>query len=205
MNLGLGGTLEVVGIDDGYFPPHFKGRGLRTILAAVYCLGTKPLDVRLSPVIVDFDDVDNIVINLVRSFKKRPHAILLDGVTYAGFNVVNPSRIHNDLGVPVIVIFKHDLDLKSIKLALQKHFNDWWRRYRVISSTYNSSVRISTKWRVLRLSTYGIDITNAVSLVLNLQLTSSIPEPLRLADIIASGLTRSRYLLDIINELNIVS
>ena len=203
MKQGLVGTLEVVGIDDGFFPPHFKGRGLRTVIAAVYCVDTFPIDVRISTVTVDFDDVDTIIVNLINSFKRDVTLILLDGVTYAGFNVVNPYKVHNSLGIPIIVIFKHELRLEDIKSALINHFTDWSRRFNIINKVYSSSIEVVTKWKPIRVFSLGIPIQRAIDIVMNLQVTSSIPEPLRLADVVASGLTRSKDLLSIINKLSV--
>ena len=195
MNLGLSGSLKVVGIDEGYFPPEFKRRRLQTILVAVLCDWIIPLDVKISRVTVDYDNVDKKVLELLGRFKVKSDLIILDGVTYAGFNVVNPKTLNEKLGIPVITVFKHDLNMDRIRTALHKHFNDWEYRFAVIKNVYGNSRIIHTPWRPLRISVYGIDENKAIDLVIRLQKVSPIPEPLRLADVIASGLTKNSGLL----------
>jgi len=198
VNLGLSGSLRVVGIDEGYFPPEFKRKRLQTILVAVLCDWTIPVDVKISRVIVDYDNVNERILKLLSRFKVRPNILILDGVTYAGFNVVNPKLLNAKLGMPVITVFKHDLNMERIRVALRKHFNDWAYRFDVIHSTYTNSHLIHTPWRPLRISAYGMDRSAVVNLIIGLQKISPIPEPLRLADVIASGLTKNSGLLDIL-------
>jgi len=200
MNLRLGGLLEVVGVDEGYFPPEFKYRRLKTIIAAVLCDDVKPLNVVISEVIVDFDDVTSRIANLVQRLGGNPKLILLDGVTYAGFNVVDPKRLNVITKLPVVVVFKHELNLIKIKEALFKHFSDWTSRYSLIDSVYGKSQVTYTPWRPIRISCYGINCSEVVDYIIKLQVTSPIPEPLRLADMIASGLTKNSGLLELINK-----
>ncbi len=198
MNLGLSGSLKVVGIDEGYFPPEFKRKRLQTILVAVLCDWTTPLDVKISRVTVDYDNINYRVLELLGKFKVKSDLIILDGVTYAGFNVIDPKTLNEELGIPIITVFKHDLNMDRIRTALCKHFNDWRYRFTVIRSVYSNSRIIHTPWRPLRISVYGIDENKAIDLIIRLQKVSPIPEPLRLADVIASGLTKNSGLLNML-------
>ena len=198
MNLGLSGSLKVVGIDEGYFPPEFKRKRLQTILVAVLCDWTTPLDVKISRVTVDYDNVNDRVLELLGKFKVKSDLVILDGVTYAGFNVIDPKTLNEELGIPIITVFKHDLNMDRIRTALYKHFNDWRYRFTVIWNVYSNSRIIHTPWRPLRISVYGIDENRAIDLIIRLQKVSPIPEPLRLADVIASGLTKNSGLLNML-------
>ena len=198
MNLGLSGSLKVVGIDEGYFPPEFKRKRLQTILVAVLCDWTTPLDVKISRVTVDYDNVNDRVLELLGKFKVKSDLIILDGVTYAGFNVIDPKTLNEELGIPIITVFKHNLNMDRIRTALYKHFNDWRYRFTVIWNVYSNSRIIHTPWRPLRISVYGIDENRAIDLIIRLQKVSPIPEPLRLADVIASGLTKNSGLLNML-------
>ncbi|OYT48941.1 MAG: hypothetical protein B6U85_00775 [Desulfurococcales archaeon ex4484_42] len=198
MNLGLSGSLKVIGIDEGYFPPEFKRKRLQTILVAVLCDWTTPLDVKISRVTVDYDNVNDRVLELLGKFKVKSDLIILDGVTYAGFNVIDPKTLNEELGIPIITVFKHNLNMDRIRTALYKHFNDWRYRFTVIWNVYSNSRIIHTPWRPLRISVYGIDENRAIDLIIRLQKVSPIPEPLRLADVIASGLTKNSGLLNML-------
>ena len=197
------GSLRTVGIDDGYFPIEFKERRLKTLLVGIMCEGLRPVGVAISKVTVDGLDgtksAAEIINELVRS-KGSVDAIFIDGVTAAGFNIIDPRDLLDTLGIPVVVVFKHHLSLSKIKAALSKHFSDWESRYSVVEAVYNQSVRLITRWRRIRLSCYGMDCYGAANIISALQTASPLPEPLRLADIVASGLTKHGPLLRVINS-----
>ena len=192
-------SLKSIGIDDGYFPIKYKGLRKRTLIAAVLCINHDVENLVLEPVTVDGLDGTESAVRAVRRIGVAD-VIFQDGVTIAGFNVIDPEELNAMTGIPVTVIFKHDLNLEKIYSALKKHFNDWRERYEVISRTYSKSIKVPTPWRDIRISTVNIEVNKALSYIIKLQTVSPLPEPLRLADIVASGLTKNTVLLKIINE-----
>ncbi len=158
------------------------------------------IDVRVEPVTVDGLDGTRVAFKLVKSLIGVPEVIFTDGVTVAGFNVVDPEELHAMTGIPVVTVFKHELNLRKIREALVKHFPDWSTRYGVIEKVYKHSSYVQTPWRPLRISAYGIPSYRAMDYIIRLQNTSPIPEPLRLADIVASGLTGSDALMLAMNK-----
>jgi len=195
-----GGSLNTAGIDDGFFPIECKELQCYTLLTSVLCSGPMIADVKIEPVTVDGLDGTRVASKLVKELNKEPEIIFTDGVTVAGFNIVDPEELHAVTGIPVVTIFKHELNLRKIRDALVKHFPDWSIRYGVIEKVYKCSNYVSTPWRPLRISAYGIPVYKAMDYVIALQNTSPIPEPLRLADLIASGLTKSTTLMLSINR-----
>ncbi len=195
-----GGSLNTAGIDDGFFPIECKELRCHTLLVSVLCTGTLIADVRVEPVTVDGLDGTHVAFKLVKSLNKVPEVIFTDGVTIAGFNIVDPEELHAMTGIPVITVFKHELNLRKIREALVKHFPDWSIRYGVIEKVYRHSQYVRTPWRPLRISAYGVPLYRAMDYVIRLQNISPLPEPLRLADIIASGLTGSDTLMLTINR-----
>jgi len=203
MTQGSHGSLRTIGIDDGYFPPSFKEGRLATLMVGVLCKNVHPIDLGIKVVKVDGLDATSKAISVVKELSKnwgKIEAIFLDGVTFAGFNIINPSLMHDVLGYPVITIFKHQLNLQKIKVALMNNFSDWRKRYSVIESVYENSKEVRTGWRKLRISSYGLDLYVIAEIITDLQLTSPLPEPLRLADLIASGLTKESGVLELLNE-----
>ncbi len=197
---GSGGSLSTVGVDDGFFPMVCKELRCRTLLVAVLCKGLQVEDVKIESITVDDLDGTQVVLKLIKRLKRVPEAIFIDGVTVAGFNIVNPEELYSKTGIPVVTVFKHELNLRKIREALEKHFPDWGVRYGIIEKVYRHSTYVQTPWRPLRISAYGIPPYRAADYIIRLQNTSPIPEPLRLADIIASGLTRSNVLMLSINK-----
>ena len=192
-------SLRSIGIDDGYFPINYKGLRKRTILAAVLCVNHDVENLALELITVDGLDGTKTA---VRAVKRVGNAdvIFQDGVTVAGFNIIDPEELSAETATPVVVVFKHDLNLDKIYGALKKHFSDWRERYEVISRVYRRSTAVPTPWREIRITAVNIDVGRAISYVIKLQTVSPLPEPLRLADIVASGLTKNTVLLKIINE-----
>ncbi len=202
----MAGSSRAIGIDDGFFPLHYKEVRGRTVLVGVLCSGLTPVDVAVEGVTVDGLDGTNAAISLLKRLTQQlpegrgDAVVFIDGVTAAGFNVIDPLKIHEQFRIPVVSVFKHPLNLGKIEDALRKHFPDWGIRFKTIRSVYESSRKVNTKWRELRLSCFGIDCFKVASLISRLQSMSPLPEPLRLADIIASGLTRDGALLERLNK-----
>ncbi|MCD6324557.1 MAG: DUF99 family protein [Desulfurococcales archaeon] len=203
MTPGSRGYLRTIGIDDGYFPIWFKERRFKTLLVGILCDGLAPVDVKAAEITVDGFDGSKAALTILEKLIPRSggvKAIFIDGVTSAGFNVIDPDEIFQSIKVPVIVVFKHNLKMDKVEKALRRHFRDWGERYSVIDKVYRRSKEVITRWRRLRLSCVGINCYEASALVSNLQTVSPYPEPLRLSDMIASGLTRNSRLLELINK-----
>jgi endonuclease V-like protein UPF0215 family len=193
-------SLRTLGVDDGYFPTSYKKSNKKTLLALVECRDLTITKVKLSLITIDGLDGTEVLLKNIESLKNKYRVIFLDGVTYAGFNIIDPEEIYNKTLIPVITVFKHRLNLNLVKEALMKNFNDWLVRYSVIERTYNKSYEITTPKGNLIISLTGIDIHEAYNIIVRLQNISQYPEPLRLADIVASGLTKNTSLLEIINK-----
>ncbi len=200
MNRESGYYLNVVGVDDGYFPPSYKDLRLNTVLAAVLCRNDLPIDVRLTRVKVDYDNIEGRIAELIGDWVPQVDLVILDGVTYAGFNVVDPDELSYELSMPVITFFHYELNLRSIEEALLKHFPDWRRRLKIIRKVYLRSKQVPTHWRPVRLDVVNISFNKAVDIITKLQITSPVPEPLRIADLVASGVSKRTGLLDLINR-----
>lgn len=142
-----------------------------------------------SMVRVDSNMSERAILEMSRFFNGT--MILLDSVTYAGFDVVDPSYLFNATGKSIIVIQTHSLDLARVKKALQKHFPDWCERYKVIDETYRRMIPVETPWRVIKILALGMHVEDAIKITRRLCLYSPIPEPLRIADKIASAISRT--------------
>jgi len=174
--------------DDGYFPPAFKGGRGDTLIVGVEVSPELHVErVALSRVRVDMNTSMRAIISISRLFEGE--VVLLDGVTYSGFDIVDPDEVSMETGKSVIVVFTHPLNLKRIEDALSKHFEDWRDRYAVIERVYKSTVHFYTPWRYIRLYIRGLDLSTVRLIFKNTCLYSPVPEPLRLADKLASSLS----------------
>ncbi len=121
-------------------------------------------------------------------------AVLLDGVTYAGFNIVNPFAIHALTGVGIIVAFRYPLDLSKVARALIKHFKDWRLRLATICNVYSRArvIEFDNGTKIM-VSCIGIPRDPCIELVKRLTVWKPNPEPLRIADLIASAMGRKIF------------
>ncbi len=181
-----------VGIDDGYFPPEKRGK---TILAGVLYVGKTPIKALLDLVDIDGTDATAKSVSLAQkllSARGKDAVIFLDGVTYAGFNYIDPEALSDRTGAHVVSIFYRRPVEEKVFEALKTHFPDWRKRWRVIGKAISSSRRIHTRMGGLDCYSTTPDYSLVQKIVNYFQLYSRIPEPLRTADLVASSV--SRYL-----------
>lgn len=144
-----------------------------------------------SSVSVDRLDATETVADLVRGSRQHSQlkAVLLDGLTLAGFNVVDIEALHGSTGVPVVTVVDKVPDAVAIREALEGRFPDWEERYRLICQPETHSVMLADGGR-LTCHVAGMDAGEARELLRVTTLRGHLPEALRMADLVASGLPR---------------
>lgn len=113
---------------------------------------------------------------------------MLNGVTFGGFNVVDIEELHCATGLPVIVITRRLPDLESIGRAL-KNLDRPELRYRAILKAGEIS-EVRTKWRgsPVYFQCKGMEKEDAARLIVDTAVHSRVPEPVRIAHIVATGI-----------------
>lgn len=174
---------HVIGFDDAPFRP--EHRGDVGLVGAVFTGG------RLDGVLygrVRRDGVNStgVMRNLVRGSRFFSHiqAVLLQGISVAGFNVVDIHLLHRALGVPVIVVSRRRPDMDAVRRALLERVPGGVSKWRLVERAGEPEPAAGV-W----VQNAGIQIEQALELVARLALNGRIPEPLRTAHIIASGLS----------------
>jgi endonuclease V-like protein UPF0215 family len=113
----------------------------------------------------------------------------LGGVTFAGFNLIDPHVLHRRFHSPVLVVTGARPDNRAVKNALKNHFQDWKERWRIINSLgLLRNVKTVPEENPLFYETIGCTSTEAHRILKSLAYVSRIPEPLRVASMIARGL-----------------
>ncbi len=189
-----------VGLDDGYFSLSSKRRGFKhsTVLVSVIVDHTlRPIYTSSRIVHVDALDAMNAASSLALEALDvvgRVDLVLLDGVTYAGFNIVDPRRLFALHSIPVATVFRHELDLDKIYRALRNHFSDWRYRFEVVKSVYerSSTMRFPNN-TAIRVACFGKPLRSCLAEIRNITVWYPNPEPLRLADIMASAIGKKLF------------
>jgi endonuclease V-like protein UPF0215 family len=183
--------IRVLGIDDGGFVPRTKGTV--DVVGVVYRGGQWFEGVMKTKITLDGLDATEKMATMIKgsSFCGEIRVIVLDGVTFAGFNVVDISELSSRLNLPVISVVRETPDLENIKNAL-KNLPDFEVRWQAMENA-GGLFTVETKEgeNPVYIHTAGILREDAEKVMRVTSTRSLIPEALRVAHIIASGLSRS--------------
>mgnify|MGYP006288197439 CR=1 FL=1 len=185
--------VRVIGIDDGTFD---STTDERTCLVGVVTRGGKAMDgILVDEVEIDGTDSTSTIVNMINEsrHKEQLRVILTSGITFAGFNVLDVNKVFEETGLPVIVVVREEPDLDSVKKAIQ-NLPNWEKRWEKLNSA-GGLVPVSIggggeRESKIFIQFKGIDEKDAKEVVRMTSTRSSIPEPLRLAHLIATGISR---------------
>jgi hypothetical protein len=139
---------------------------------------------------VDGEDANQVLEGMIQPSRFRPQlkAVMIDGVALGGFNVVDIDALSERIGLPVLTVTRDPPDLRAMEVALRKHFPDWERRLEVLRR--KGLFAVDTGHRPILVSAAGMGREEAADLIMKSMVRGAIPEGLRMAHIIASGLAR---------------
>ena len=181
--------IRVLGVDDGAFKPHVKGNV--SVIGVVFRGGYWLDGVMHTEIAVDgFDATDKISLMITSSpHYKQLRVIMLNGITFAGFNVVDVKKLNTATKLPIITVTREKPDLVKIREALQNlsHSEERWRAILSAGETIEVSTR-NAKAKVY-MQTAGVSKEDAQKILRLTSTRSNIPEALRVAHLIASGIS----------------
>lgn len=177
---------NVVGFDDAPFEK--RDRGDVRIIGAV-CARTRLDGVVSGFVRRDGRNASERMGELIERSQFRAHiqAVLLQGIAVAGFNVVDIHALHQVLGVPVLVVMRRRPRLPMIREALLGHTRGAARKWALIEGAGEVE-----PLGPLFCQRAGLSLREAHALVAATTLHGNVPEPLRLAHLIAGGVTTGK-------------
>jgi len=175
--------IHAIGFDDAPFSPEHRGDVL--IVGAVFA-GTCLNGVLSAKVRRDGANATQVLAKLVRGsrFHRQLHAVLLQGIAFAGFNVIDLEALYNAISMPIVVVARRAPDLHAIRRALLEHVRGGARKWRLIEQAGPMEPAAG-----LYVQRRGIGQREAQTLLTRLATHSRIPEPLRVAHLIAAGVT----------------
>ncbi|OLD12766.1 MAG: hypothetical protein AUI50_00575 [Crenarchaeota archaeon 13_1_40CM_2_52_14] len=139
---------------------------------------------------VDGLDATRTAGSLLRGSLHTP--VLLLGVTFGGFNLIDPWKIQKLCKAPVVVVVGSRPNNRAVKRALFKHFPDWGKRWELIRSLGSlHKVRTMPNEGPVFFERFGCSTREARSILKASAFVSRMPEPLRLASVLARGLFSS--------------
>jgi endonuclease V-like protein UPF0215 family len=180
--------IRILGIDDG----PFKNNDKEVIVVGVIFRGGNFLDgVLRTYVVVDGLDATEKLSKMINSsrHKNQLKVIMLDGITLGGFNIVDLKELYNETKIPIIVINRKMPDLKSIKKALEKNFLDFEKRWKMILNAGKIKQLKLEKFSIYY-QNIGLEDEEAEEIIILSTKHAQIPEPLRVAHLIATGIVK---------------
>ena len=181
--------IRVIGVDDGVFTPRSKES---VIVVGVVFRGGYWLDgVMHTRVKVDgFDATEKIASMIVDSpHRKQLRVIMLYGITFAGFNVVDIKGLSMKTGLPVIAVTREKPNIKKVRAAL-KNLPKSEERWRAIVNA-GESFEVATRSEDAKvfMQVFGVPVEDAVRILRLTSTRSNVPEALRVAHLVASGVS----------------
>ncbi|MEM5836729.1 MAG: DUF99 family protein [Candidatus Aenigmatarchaeota archaeon] len=181
--------IRILGFDDSAFTP--KSKELVPVIGVIF-RGGKFLDGLLkTEVLVDGNDATEKIIKAVNSSRHKPQlkVIMFDGITVAGFNMIDIKEIYEKTNLPTIVINRKIPNLEKVERALKK-FEDFEERWKAVKNAGPIKECYVKDLKKIYFQNIGINEDEARE-VIKLSCTRSyIPEPLRIAHLIATGIVR---------------
>jgi endonuclease V-like protein UPF0215 family len=181
--------IRVLGIDDGTFVPHVKGKVL--VVGAVFRGGYWLEGIMHTKIDVDgLDSTDKLSSMITNSSHyQQLRVIILNGITLGGFNVVDIEKLNLFTKLPVITVTRERPDLKEIYKAL-KNLPESKQRWEIILRAGEPAEVITRNQEAkIYVQTAGISIDDTKKILRSTSTRSNIPEALRVAHLIASGIS----------------
>jgi len=181
--------IRVLGVDDGIFKP--RTRGYVPVIGVVFRGGYWLDGVMHTKIKVDGMDATRKIAQMIigSPHYKQLRVVMLDGITFAGFNVVDIKKLYAKTKLPVITVTREKPNLKEIQKAL-KNLPKSEERWKAILNA-GEPVEVSVKGGKERIymQVVGITLEDAIKILKLTSTRSNIPEALRVAHLIASGIT----------------
>ncbi|MFW5875546.1 MAG: DUF99 family protein [Myxococcota bacterium] len=170
-----------IGFDDGPFPRTHRGDVL--LVGAVFAR-TRLDGVLTGRIRKDGANATQRMVQMVADSQFTGHvrAVLMKGIAVGGFNVVDIHALHEALGAPVLVVARKAPDLAAMQRALRR-VPGAARKWRLIERA-GAMEPLGRLW----VQRAGLSMAQARDLVEATRLHGHLPEPLRVAHLIAGGM-----------------
>ena len=174
---------NLVAFDDAPFVREHRGD---VTLVGTVCSRTRLDGVLSGRVRRDGANSTSRMVELVQGSQFREHVrlVLLQGIAVAGLNVVDVAGLARRLGVAVLVVARKRPNLVAMREAVTRTGPGWPRKWRLIEQAGPMEPLGS-----VYVQRAGLDLGQARAVLDMTTCHGKIPEPLRMAHLIAGGIT----------------
>ncbi len=112
-------TIRVIGFDDA---PFIRNAAQPVQVAGVVCAGTRFEGMLWGQVIPDGWDATEVLCDLLlpSKFLAQIHLVLLDGISLAGFNIVNLPLLAEKLQRPCVAVMRKQPNMQAVEYAIRR-------------------------------------------------------------------------------------
>jgi uncharacterized protein len=179
--------IRILGVDDGKFIPKTKGD---VLIVGVVLQGSGFLEgIMHTTIAIDGIDATEHISEMINTspHRRQLRVVMLNGITFGGFNIADIKKLNALIKLPVIALTHDRPNLQSIHNALG-HLSQTEERWRMVLEA-GEIHEITCKGAKLHMGIAGIDLMDALRIVELTATRGCFPEPLRVAHLIASGIT----------------
>ena len=177
--------IRILGIDDS---PFNKFKEKKVLVVGTIFRGGEYIDGLLSCYVdIDGGDATTKLIKMIRKTKHlgQLQCIMLDGIAFGGFNIIDIQQLSKKTKLPVIVIIRRRPNLHKIEEVLKKIRQQ--NKIKLLKKAGKVN-RVKIKNRNIYFQNFGISVDLAEKIIKKTSTHSLIPEPIRAAHLIASGI-----------------
>jgi uncharacterized protein len=176
---------NVIGIDDG---PFSRAAGSSVLIAGPVFSACRLDGLLTTSVQRDGLDATEALIRMINESRFAEHIqlIMLGGVTVGGFNILDLHKLSSATERPVLAIVRRQPDMRAIDRALENVSEADARRSLLRSQGTAEHVGNLFIHRV------GLSTRSAEDTISALTIHGNLPEPLRIAHILAGGIATGR-------------
>ncbi len=179
--------IRVLGVDDGKFKPKTSGKVL--VVGVVFRGGVSVEAVMHTHVAVDGLDATAKLTEMISCspYRRQIRLIMLSGLTFGGFNLVDIHKLYAETELPVLVVTSSKPDLDAIHAALT-HLPNAEERWRIVQAA-GEIHEVPNRDGKVYVELAGISLDEAKTVLAVTSTRSSLPEPVRVAHLVASGVS----------------
>jgi endonuclease V-like protein UPF0215 family len=177
--------VRILGVDDAPFNLHSDEKVM--LVGTVFRGGCWLDGVLRTEVEVDGVDSTERIVEMVKKTRHKDlRVIMLDGLGFGGFNLVDIEKLFKETKLPVIVVVRRMPDFRAIEKAVENlEHRDFYRK---CMEKAGEPKKVETKpGKFIHIQYSGIVFADAAEIVRLSSTRSLIPEPIRVAHLIASG------------------
>ncbi len=138
---------------------------------------------------IEGDDATENILNMFDRLKRPDISyVLLSGIIISMYNIIDLQKIHQHTGIPVIGITYEGSE--GIEDSIKYHFQDYYSKlnqYKKLEDV--EKIRLSTSYDIFA-RRHGCSYSDVKNLLDGLTLQGSVPEPLRVAHLLANSTNR---------------